>query len=250
MSEPPGTPSLEELITNRITNSALGVADASDPTKYGVYVNNPVASIPKPQTGSVGRVPLTGMKKTATLDAAPSWDLLRPDPLPPDKATVLGEQGTKPAAERVKYYLDWGSTRAREHPFVGVCESFNCVVIAMLMANKSPLPAGEVIEYIGIKHGAVGHAICVIRRANAMQAVGAKVDAAIDTWGDGCIIVDQWYGLQAVCTPVFHVSGAQANAAYVNWVKGGSPVFTVCGRFTVGTPKRPEIKPGRSERPF
>jgi len=243
---------LEDKIATRINDSALGIADATDPTKYGVYINNPVATIRKPPTGGdgVGKPPRSGLKKTPFLDVAPSWDLLRPDPLPQAKITVLGAEGKLPYDARVKYYLDWGSERARPHPFLGVCESFNCIVVAMLMAGNSPLPAGEVIEYIGVRHTAVGHAICAIRRNNRTQAVGAAIDPAIDTWGNDCIIVDQWYALQAGCAPVFHISGTQANAEYVNWLKSGTPAFTVCGHFTVGTPTRPPIPTGRTQRPY
>jgi hypothetical protein len=219
---------LQAQIATRIQASSLGVAVAQpiNGPDQGVYIDNPYSVInPNPLT-RVGKDP-----KKRTVQYAPGSDTLLPV-IPQIKAMSLGYGHTPPThAERVQAYLDWGADRAVKHPFVGVCESFNAVAIAILAAKNSPLPNGTVIEYIGVKQGSLGHAIAVIDRANQIEAVGQTVPAP-GLWGANCIVVDQWYALQAGTSPVFHVAGPNADNNYVAFLTTGTTRTGLYGTFT------------------
>lgn len=243
MSQPA---SLEEQLADRIRNSSLSVTEA-DPVngpKQGVYIGNPVASIQGRAGERFGKPKIS----VGPVDVVPGPDMLLPK-LSPTQSKALGYgDNPKPYEQRVDDYLKWGEARAREQPFIGVCESFNCIVLAMLTAKNSPLHVGDVVEYIGVKHTAVGHAICAIYRSNQTEEVGQAVPVP-DDWGADCIVVDQWYALQAACEPVFHVAGPQADATYVAWLKSDSPSFKLYGRIVVDG-KRRAIPKGKTARPF
>ncbi|APU12700.1 MULTISPECIES: hypothetical protein [Actinoalloteichus] len=220
--------SLEDRIATRIQASSLGVAVA-DPVNgpdQGVYIDNPYNAInPSVQT-RFGKDP-----RKRIVQYAPGSDTLL-SVIPPIKAKSLGYGDTPPShAERVKAYLDWGAARAVGHPFIGVCESFNTVVIAILAAKNSPLADGTVIEYIGVKQGNLGHAIAVIGRANQTESVGQTIPAP-GLWGADCIVVDQWYALQAGTVPVFHVAGPHADTDYVAFLTTGTTRTGLYGTFT------------------
>ncbi len=220
--------SLEDRIATRIQASSLGVAVANpvNGPDQGVYIDNPYNAInPNPQN-RFGKDP-----RKRPVQYAPGSDTLLPV-IPPIKALSLGYGNAPPShAERVKAYLDWGSDRAVKHPFVGVCESFNAIAIAILAAKNSPLVNGTVIEYIGVKQGSLGHAIAVIDRANQVEAVGQTVPAP-GLWGANCIVVDQWYALQAGTAPVFHVAGPQADINYLAFLTTGTTRTGLYGTFT------------------
>lgn len=191
-----------------------------------MYIDNPYNAInPNPQT-RFGRDP-----KKRTVQNAPGSDTLLPV-IPQITARALGYGDTPPSYDdRVRAYLDWGAARAVTQPFVGVCESFNAVAIAILAAKSSPLPDGTVIEYIGVKQGSLGHAIAVIDRANRVEAVGQTVPAP-----------DQWYALQAGTAPVFHVAGPDADNNYVAFLTTGTTRTGLYGTFTKDSSSRGNIK--------
>ncbi|MEU4746056.1 hypothetical protein AB0G02_37120 [Actinosynnema sp. NPDC023658] len=222
------TQSLEDRIATRIQASSLGVAVA-DPVNgpdQGVYVDNPYNAINPDPRSRFGKDP-----RNRPVQYAPRSDTLLPV-LPRLKALSLGYGDTPPShSDRVKAYLDWGAARAVKQPFVGVCESFNAVVIAILAAKNSPLATGTVIEYVGVKQGSLGHAIAVIDRANRVEAVGEAVPAPGE-WGADCIVVDQWYALQARTAPVFHVAGPHADQAYLAFLTNGTTRTGLYGTFT------------------
>lgn len=220
--------SLEDRIATRIQASSLGVAVANpvNGPDQGVYIDNPYNAINPNAQSRFGKDP-----KKRIVQHAPGSDTLRPV-LSKLQAGSLGYGDNPPShAERVKAYLDWGADRAVKHPFVGVCESFNAVAIAILAAGNSPLAKGTVIEYIGVKQGSLGHAIAVIDRANQVEAVGQTVPAPA-LWGANCIVVDQWYALQAGTAPVFHVAGPHADNAYLTFLTTGTTRTGLYGTFT------------------
>ena len=229
--------SLEDQIATRIQASSLGVAVANpvNGPEQGVYIDNPYNAInPNPQT-RFGKDP-----KNRTVQLAPGSDSLLAV-IPEIKVLALGYGVTPPSyADRVKAYLDWGAARAVKHPFVGVCESFNAVAIAILAAKNSPLADGTVIEYIGLKQGSLGHAIAVIDRANRVEAVGDTVPDP-GQWGPNCIVVDQWYALQAGTAPVFHVAGPHADNNYLTFLTTGTTRTGLYGTF-IKDGTRPNIK--------
>ena len=242
MAEPVtnGAQPLEAQIADRINASSLGI-NVKDPVngpEQGVYIDNPYDAINADRDNRFGKHP-----KGTQPDRVYGPDLLLPD-LDGKKAMGLGFMSGVPAIEdRIKMYLDWGADRAKNQPFVGVCETFNCVVIAILMAKNSPLPNNTVVEYIGVTQGTLGHAIAVINRSNATEQIRQVVPAP-GQWGDNCIVVDQWYALQAGTGPVFHVAGQHADQAYVHFLTTGTTRIDLRGRFTKdGT--RPAIQPRR-----
>lgn len=219
---------IENLIATRIQASSLGVA-VTNPVNgpdQGVYVDNPYNAInPNPLT-RVGKDP-----RSRTVQYAPGSDTLL-NALSQFQSRSLGYGDNPPShAERVKAYLDWGAARAVNQPFVGVCESFNAVAIAILVAKNSPLANDTVVEYIGVKQGSLGHAIAVIDRANRVEAVGQTVPAP-HLWGADCIVVDQWYALQANTSPVFHVAGPKVDNNYVGFLTTGTNRIGLYGTFT------------------
>ncbi|GAA1977039.1 hypothetical protein [Amycolatopsis minnesotensis] len=220
--------SLEDRIATRIQASSLGVAVA-DPVNgpdQGVFIDNPYNAINSNSETRFGRDP-----KSRIVQYAPGSDTLL-TVIPRIKAMSLGYGDTPPSfAQRVKDYLDWGAERAVKQPFVGVCESFNAVAIAILTARNSPLDNGTVIEYIGVKQGGLGHAIAVIGRADRVEAVGDTVPVP-GLWGADCIVVDQWYALQAGTAPVFHVAGPHADGDYLKFLTTGTTRTGLYGTFT------------------
>jgi hypothetical protein len=229
--------SLEDRIATRIQASSLGVAVDSpvNGPDQGVYIDNPYNAIKSNRQTRFGRDP-----RNRAVQYAPGSDTLL-EVLSRIKALSLGYGDTPPSyAERVQAYLDWGAERAVKHPFVGVCESFNAVVIAILAAKNSPLAEGTVIEYIGVKQGNLGHAIAVINRANRVEAVGVTVPAP-DLWGAECIVVDQWYALQAGTAPVFHVAGPHAHKDYLTFLITDTTRTGLYGTFTKDSRTRANI---------
>ncbi|MCE6998355.1 hypothetical protein LZG04_26670 [Saccharothrix sp. S26] len=220
--------SLEDQIATRIQASSLGVAvrQPVNGPDQGVFIDNPYNAINNNPLTRVGKDP-----KSRIVQYAPGRDTLLPV-IPQLKARSLGYGDNPPShAARVKDYLDWGAARAVKQPFVGVCESFNAVVIAILAAKNSPLANGTVIEYIGVTQGSLGHAIAVIDRANQVEAVGQTVPAPA-LWGPNCIVVDQWYALQAGTAPVFHVAGPHADNNYLAFLTTGTTRVGLYGTFT------------------
>jgi hypothetical protein len=221
--------SLEDRIATRIQASSLGVAVA-DPVNgpgQGVYIDNPYDAINPNRQTRFGKDPKKGI-----VQYAPGSDTLLAI-IPPIKSGSLGYGSNNPEppyTERVKAYLGWGADRAVKQPFVGVCESFNAVAIAILAAKNSPLADGTVIEFIGVKQGSLGHAIAVIDRANQVEAVGQTVPAP-GLWGANCIVVDQWYALQKDTDPVFHVAGPHADNAYLGFLTTGTTRTGLYGTF-------------------
>ncbi|MGX7824812.1 hypothetical protein ACTG9Q_06940 [Actinokineospora sp. 24-640] len=220
--------SLEDQIATRIQASSLGVAVAHpvNGPDQGVYIDNPYNAINANALTRFGKDP-----RKRPVQVAPGTDTLLPV-LSQLKSRAIGYGDAPPShAERVTSYLDWGADRAVKHPFVGVCESFNAVAIAILAAKNSPLANGTVIEYIGVKQGSLGHAIAVINRANQVEAVGQTVPTPA-LWGANCIVVDQWYALQAATAPVFHVAGPHADNNYLTFLTTGTTRTALYGTFT------------------
>lgn len=236
-----GGQSLEDQISDRINRSSLGikVRNPVNGPEQGVYIDNPYDAINADKATRFGKHP-----KGDLPDRGYGPDILLPD-LSRSKAIGLGlvREPTPSLEERTKIYLDWGADRAVKQPFIGVCETFNCVVLAILLAKNSPLPNGTVVEYIGVTQGALGHAIAVINRSNATEQIRQTVPNP-PQWGDNCIVVDQWYALQAGTGPVFHVAGNQADQRYVQFLTNGTTRIDVRGRFTKDE-TRPPIQPRR-----
>jgi hypothetical protein len=228
--------SLEEKLAERINRSALGIKDkvpVNGPDQ-GVYVNNPYNAINPDRSTRFGKHP-----KGLEPDLVYGPDFLRPT-LTRTQSYGLGLGDNPPSqADRINTYLDWGAAHARKQPFVGICETFNCVVIAILTAKNSPLDPGTVVEYIGVTQGSLGHAIAVIHRNHATEQIRQIVPAP-QNWGDNCIVVDQWYALQAGCGPVFHVAGNHADKRYVTFLNEGTDRIDLRGRFTVSS-DRPAV---------
>jgi hypothetical protein len=230
------TVSLEQKIADHIGRSSLAikVKEPINGPQQGVYIDNPVKEI-KP-----GRSPRFGKHPKKLPEQAPGPDLLWPE-LPALQSASLGLGDTPPPyADRVNLYLDWGAARAVKPEFIGVCESFNCVVLAILTAANSPLSAGTIVEYIGVRYPKLGHAIAAINRSNPTEAYGETVPNPTK-WGADCIVVDQWYALQADCPPVFHVAGNHVDAEYVTWLTTDMTGITMRGRFTARQSGRPPV---------
>ncbi|WP_156755223.1 hypothetical protein [Actinokineospora pegani] len=223
------TRSLEEQIAERVQASSLGIA-VREPVNgpcQGVYIDNPYSAINPDVEHRFGR-----SKQHPRPDRTPSPTILKPE-LTEWEAKAFGyDNAPPPYEERVNAYLQWGADRAVRQPFTGVCESFVCVTMAILMAKNSPLPTGARAEYIGVVQGLMtGHAIVVVNRANATQRTGEAVPSPT-AWGDDCFVVDQWYALQAGTSPVLHVAGPHADQAYVSFLTDKTNRTYVCGVFT------------------
>ena len=54
------------------------------------------------------------------------------------------------------------------------------------------------------------------------------------SWGNNCVIVDQWYALQTGGAPAMYVNGPAAHANYVGWVGAPANTLNLLATFTTG----------------
>lgn len=224
---------LHNLIDQRIAQSSLAPVPPAAPqftnaVAQGVFIDNPWPTInvtgmgrptgPGSSAVTVSKTTVDGKAFQAVLSAK-------------ELAALGWSAGRPPAAEVDRAYLSWGAERARRRPFYAVCDGFACATIAMLVASRNGLPAGTTVEWFGMYSGgmsATGHAITVVDRAPG------SVPANPATWGNNCVVVDQWYALQAGGNPSIHVNGAAANAGYVNWLTSPGNTLRLMATFTAG----------------
>ncbi|MFG1811654.1 hypothetical protein [Streptomyces sp. NPDC049040] len=225
---------LHNLIDQRVAQSSLApvppaAAPFTNAVAQGVFIDNPwgtinVTGISRPTgAGSSGvQVSKTNVDGRAFQAVLSAKELM-----------ALGwSAGRPPAADVEQAYLGWGAERARRRPFYAVCDGFTCATIAMLTAKQSPLAAaGTTVEWFGMYSGGIsgtGHAITVVNRAPGSLAANPA------TWGNGCVVVDQWYALQAGGNPSLYVNGPAADAVYVAWLTAPGNSLRLMAGFTAG----------------
>ena len=125
-------------------------------------------------------------------------------------------------------YLEWGIATARGTSFYGVCDDMACVTISLLVAAGGRIPNGTRVELYGLG-GKLGHAFVVVNRAPS------SIPRDPSSWGDECVIVDQWYALQTGTPPVSYTSGPGRNTGYLAWlVKNGGLSMAPVSEFRTG----------------
>ncbi|MCW2903003.1 MAG: hypothetical protein JWO67_5268 [Streptosporangiaceae bacterium] len=221
MAQPmPGgpAPAMDQLIADRIARSPLSPRPPAQPPfdnapEQGVFIANPsptinVTKIGRPGPGGSSIRPMIMPVDGNSLRTSPSDKQV--------KSLALGLDKQAPSRDQViKAYLGWGAGRGERAPFYGYCDGFACVTIAILAARNSPLPRGCPVEWYGMLEGgrtATGHAITVVNRDPAGDP------AQLATWGNGCLVVDPWYALQAGGHVARYVNGSNADAGYVAWL--------------------------------
>ncbi|EIV96213.1 hypothetical protein [Frankia sp. QA3] len=149
-----------------------------------------------------------GHRRTREQLKAPGWKSLKPPAM--DTCQYL-PASIAPGGNARARYLAEGLAKFEKNPkdqfFYGVCNDFAWAVNGALVATtfKRPelkvyaplLPAGTRVELYGI----VGlhedkHLFTVVNR----PADSSPTD--FRTWGRGCFVVDQWYGLQTTTPAV------------------------------------------------
>ncbi|MGI5164590.1 hypothetical protein ACQEU3_09575 [Spirillospora sp. CA-253888] len=212
-----------------IQKSPLGLkTPAPTGTKaQGVFIANAWKSV---NVTKIGWDLSTGKEEpTQRLPVMP--DLLKPtDKLEKSTVRLLGEKLKEhdPAKARADY-LQWGLAQARGDYFYSRCDEFACVSIALLIARGSPVPKGTRVELCGRRATEGSHAFAVVGRASG----GSIADPS--TWGDACVVVDQWYALQAGVPGAFFINGPGPSTDYKRWLaatKSGNNV--VVAEFTAG----------------
>lgn len=223
---------LVPLINNRIAGSGIapraGFPPFTNLVAQGVFIANPWPTI---NVTGIGKPTGTGngaVQQTIVMDPNAFLPVLTQIQL-----KGLGWANGRPtAAEVVQQYLEQGAAGARAQQFYAVCEGFTAATIALLVATKSTLPPGTTVEWFGMKTGGIngtGHAFTVVDRA------AGSADANPATWGNGCLIADQWYALQAGVTPAFRTNGPHRSNTYMNWLTSPGNVIWSIVAFTVGS---------------
>jgi len=109
---------------------------------------------------------------------------------------------------------------AKNKLFYGVCNDFAWVVTSVVAAKKTKgregplLPPGTRVEVYSI----VGrqddkHLFTVVNRKSGSD------ERDYTTWGDDCFVVDQWYALQTVTSPVKSFVGEHMDPVFLTWLK-------------------------------
>jgi hypothetical protein len=224
---------MDAVINQRMARSSLApappaVAPFANGVNQGVFIDNPWGTV---NVSGIGRPTGNGSSKISVHKTNVDGKAFLPALTPKELAALGWSAGRPPPAEVDRAYLSWGGERARQRPFYAVCDGFACATIAVLVARQSPLPAGTPVEWFGMYSGglsATGHAITVVDRDPASSP------AVPGSWGNGCVVVDQWYALQAGGNAAFHVNGPAANAAYVAWLTAPGNTLKRMAGFTAG----------------
>jgi hypothetical protein len=222
---------LPDLINQRIARSALAPNPGfGPPQKYtntagqGVFVAN---AWPDINATGIGRPTGSGSSDIAELKVRIGLADFRRIETPPTGIASRYQPGPTTLEEVTDGYLAWGAEKARSDSFYSYCEGFTCATIAMLVARNTPLTEGMSVEWFGMTPNgftARGHAITVVNRAPGSNAA----DPA--TWGDECVIVDQWYALQTGDPAAVYVNGPARATAFMNWLTApGNEIFRVAG---------------------
>ncbi|GAA1271432.1 hypothetical protein GCM10009665_69550 [Kitasatospora nipponensis] len=221
----------DQLINARIARSSLGPRPGfgnpfSNLKAQGVFIENPWGPVNVTQIGKPTGTGTSEMRSPMAPDAS-IFGVISPKQ---NFALGLGGNALTPA-EADRTFLEWGRDRAQIVPFHAVCDGFACATIAILVATNSPLLPGTSVEWFGFVQSGVrgrGHAFAVVDRPAASNPADPT------SWGNTCLVVDQWYGLQAGCAPAFALNGPTGNAAFLALLTaGGTAVKRVAG-FTTG----------------
>lgn len=233
---------IDQTINQRIARSSLApvppaVAPYGNLLAQGVFIENPWGSI---NTTGIGKPKGPGTMDLRSMNSPVDGKAFKAVLTPQEiSGLALGEGVVRPPRANIdKAYLEWGAERSRQRPYLGVCDGFTCITIAMLVATNSPLAPGLSVEWFGMTTNgltAVGHAITVVGRT-----VGSN-PAIPGTWGNNCVVVDQWYALQTNGPAAMFVNGAGAHAAYVKWLTSSGNALKPMADFTVGA--YPSIRP-------
>lgn len=130
--------------------------------------------------------------------------------------------------------LDWGAARASRSKcpaFNGYCAGFTAVVLAILVSKNSQLPITTRVEQFKSGEAKTGHTYTVLDRDLASTENNPA------TWGNGCVAVDPWYGLQTDTDPVKEVSNLADAPFFVALGNWGN--IQSMQTFTVGDRKLP-----------
>jgi hypothetical protein len=223
---------LDIAINNRIAASALAPAAGFPPftnvVAQGVFISNAWGTI---NITNIGKPTGAGSSKVGELKVMAATAFK--NPLSQKELFVMGwaANGRPPQHEIDQDYLTQGVAAAKRTPFCGVCDTFTCATIAMLVGRNSPLPPGCAVEWFGMKSGGIsgtGHAITVVDRTPG------SAEANPATWGNQCLIVDQWYALQTGIAPAIWTNGPAQNVAYMTWLTSPGNTLWSIASFTVG----------------
>jgi hypothetical protein len=104
--------------------------------------------------------------------------------------------------------------------------------VQVMKVPVDPLAVGASVEWFGMLSGGLtgtGHALTVVDRTPGSDP------ATPAAWGNGCMLVDPWYALQAGGAITRHINGPNADAGYMAWLTAPGNSFRRVTGFTTGS---------------